>query len=168
MKKRRGVSLIQVLAVFFFVSILAMGITSVYVSTVKQNVYASKVDQLNYSTISGLNVVTAYITNNNKEFLVKYDEFLTNNSNDRTKPFEIPLTLDGYSVVVKVTSTYNLVNTTGQDVVTIVYKVVSNIPSTSDGMSSQPVTIDVTQTVNKTATQTLTEGSSTFSVGNMK
>ncbi len=169
MKKHKGISLIQVLAVFFFVSILAMGITSVYVSTVKQSVYSSKVDQVNYSTISGLNIVTAYITNNNKEFLVKYDEFLNNNANDRTKKFEIPLVIDGDNCVVSITSTYNLDNSTGQDVVTIVYHVTSIIYSSgTDVITGQPVSIEITQVVTKKSTETITEGRSDFTIGNMQ
>ncbi len=169
MKKHKGMSLMQVLAVFFFVSILAMGISSVYVSTVKQSVYSSKVDQVNYSTISGLNIVTAYITKNNKDFLVKYDAFLSNNSNDRTKAFEIPLDIDGDDCVVKITSTYNLSNTTGQEVVTIVYHVTSTVYSSgADAITGQPVSIDITQVVTKKSTETIAEGSSTFTIGNMQ
>ncbi len=166
MKKRKGASLITVLAVFVVVSILAVTIMTVYVSTVKQTTYSSQIDQLNYGAISGLNIATSYIVNTNSEFLVKYDEFLAQNSNDRTKPFPIPLTMDEFDCVVYVTSTYNLDNSTGQDVVTIVYSLSSF--ATKNGIKSETVKLDITQVVTKKSTETLTEGNSTFTIGYME
>ncbi len=145
MKKRKGIALISVLVLFVFITGLAIGLLGLYLSSVKQSVNVRTNEQLNYSSISGLNIVSSYVMNKNTEFLVKYNEFLANNGNDRTKPFEIPLSQDGYECVVSITSTYSEDNSTGVVVKTIVYTLSSE--STFNEQESLPVTVEIKQTI---------------------
>ncbi len=158
MEKRKGVALISVLVLFAFISILAVGVLDVYLSSVKLKVNARTTDQLNYASMSGINIVSSYIINTNDEFLSKYNEFLSNNGNDRTESFDIPFSHENYDCVVSITSTYDENNDTGTMVAKTVYKL-SSVARYNE-QDSVPTTIEIEQET--------TGGNSVFSVGKFK
>ncbi len=155
MKKRKGVALISVLVLFVFVIGLSMALMGAYLSSVKQSSNARITDQLNYASMSGVNIVSSYIINTNAEFLTKYNEFLSSNGNNRSKPFVIELNQDNYELDVSVTSTFSQVTNGGVVTSTIVYHL-SSVAS-FNGKMSLPTTLDIEQKNS--------EGNNKFTVG---
>ncbi len=163
MKKRMGAALMSVLAVFVFVSILALAILTVYVSTVKQSAYSSTIDQLNYTAMSGLSIVSSYIVNTNDEFILAYER---ESGGDRSKPVPIPFSQNSYDCVVTITSTYREDNSTGLEKTETVYYL-SSI-ARKDGIESEPVKLEVTQSTVKDLSDSTGEIKVTFEVGKIQ
>lgn len=133
MKKRSGVALVSTIVLLAFVLILSIASLAIYQASTKQNYIAKDNTQSYYYSVSGNNIVTAYITTKNAEFLLKYNKHVNDNTssdvNGRTVPFEIPLDLD---VVV----------TGGSNTATV------EITSTQSSTSDVPPTITTTYNLN--------------------
>lgn len=108
MKKRDGVALISVVLLLAIAVILSITAMLLYSNTTKQNYMARDNQQANYLAISGLNIVTQYMSDYYTDFETNYTNHLNSSGNDRTVPFEIDLNLDdsmgGNTTVVSVTS----------------------------------------------------------------
>lgn len=102
--KKKGVALVSVMLVLVVTSILCLSLFSIYRSTFKQTLYSFEVSSVDYASLSALNVIISYITNNNAEFLSKYNAHLINNDYDRETPFCIELSQDDLLAKVYITS----------------------------------------------------------------
>lgn len=89
MKKRRGFTLITVVVMIVFVTILCSTILFVYTNSLKQKLSSEDYDKVEYATMSGLSVMISYIVEHNDAFLEKYpSEF---SSDGEGKYLEIPI-----------------------------------------------------------------------------
>lgn len=113
--KKKGVALISVMVVLFVVSILCLSIFSIYRSTFKQTLYSFEVTATDYASLSALNVIISYITNNNDAFLKQYNAFLISNGDNRNDAFIIELTQDDLTADVSITSTQDEYETIVED-----------------------------------------------------
>lgn len=102
--KRKGVALLSVMIVIVITSVLCLSLFSIYRATFKQSLYSFEVKRADYLSLSAINIITSYITNNNFEFLEKYDEHLEKNGYVRSIPFCIELSQDDLVASVYITS----------------------------------------------------------------
>lgn len=108
MKKRKGSTLILVVVIIIITAILSLALFTMYRSTLRQTYYSFEATNVDYASVSALNVIASYIMNNNNEFLQKYNEHLANNNNDRTIPFHVQLEQDDLQADVYITSEENI------------------------------------------------------------